>query len=135
MMIGIKNGTFTNIEDVTESELRNIFTVKITYHHLIVRIILIHAPQETEKIEVRENFFEELSTQVERGITSSDTTIVIGDFNARIAGVNGVVTSLSSNGKLTAEMIKEYKLQVCNFSNQAEGKLTRIRANKDGSID
>ena len=49
--------------------------------------------------------------------------------------VGGVITGLSSNGKLAADVINKYKLRVCNFSSQAEGKWTRIRAHKDGSIE
>ena len=92
--------------------------------------------QETEKLEIREDFFEELATQVERAITSSDTVFLVGDFNARLVEENNCIKSLSSsNGKLTKKLIEEYKLRVCNFSSQAEGKWTRRRVNRDGSID
>ena len=135
LMIGVKKGTFCNMQDVTETDLKNLFTVRISYQNFVLRIILIHAPQETEKVDVRQEFFDELATQVERGLTSSDTTIVVGDFNSRIGEENGMISSLSGNGRLTAELIDHYNLCVCNFSNQAEGKSTRIRPNKDGSID
>ena len=36
---------------------------------------------------------------------------------------------------MTKKLIEEYKLRVCNFSSQAEGKWTRRRVNRDGSID
>ena len=135
MMVGAKQGTFKNIQDITESPLKNIMTVAITYSNFVVRVILIHAPQETEKMEVKEEFFEELATQIERGRTSPDIVLLVGDFNGRMDEVDGVITGLSSNGKLAADVINEYNLRVCNFSRYAEGKWTRVRARKDGNIE
>ena len=82
-MVGAKKGSFRNITEVTESDMRNILTVRIEYASLTLRIILIHAPQETDNIGDREDFFNELATQVERGANSEDVVVVMGDFNAR----------------------------------------------------
>ena len=134
-MVGVKAGTFCDFQDVTESEWDNIFTVRIMYTNFTLRVILVHGPQEKEKSEERENFFEELATQVDRGFTSGDRVVVIGDLNARISNEEGKVVGTSSNGKLSANLVSEYKLQICNFSENVEGKWTRIRNNLDGSIE
>ena len=84
-MVGVKAGTFCDFQDVTESEWYNIFAVRIIYTNFTLRVILVHGPQEKEKSEERENFFEELATQVDRGFTSGDRVVVIGDLNASIA--------------------------------------------------
>ena len=50
LLIGAKKNTFSNMQDVTESELKNLFTVRIFFQNFVLRVILIHAPQETEKV-------------------------------------------------------------------------------------
>ena len=135
MMICAKKGTFNGVKEVTETEMRCFLTVRITYTNLTLRIILLHAPQETDSSESREDFFNELSTQVERGLDSEDVIVVVGDFNSRVEEKQGEVQGTSSNGKLMVELLKEYELVVCNFDSRTEGVWTRIQANKDGSVD
>ena len=81
LMVALKKGSYKTYSEVSGS--KNIFTVRVEYPNITVRIILLHAPQETEKVEERSEFFEEVTEQIERCITSEEIPIVIGDFNAR----------------------------------------------------
>ena len=65
MMVAAKKGTFKLIDEVTQSDLRSILTVRIGYHNVTVRIVLVHAPQEGDPLEDRINFFEEIAIQIE----------------------------------------------------------------------
>ena len=71
LMIGVKKGSFTSIREVTDTELDNLLTVKITFPSVTIRIILGHAP-ESDPLELRREFYEELEVQVERCLTSAD---------------------------------------------------------------
>ena len=135
LLIGVRIGSYVKMQEVTESEWKNILTIQIEYPNFTARIILTHAPQETDKAEDRENFYEEMMTQVERGETSGDVVVVVGDFNARIESHDGMIKGTSSNGKLATQIITDHDLSVCNFDAKAEGKWTRLRNNKDGSVD
>ena len=42
LMIGVKKGTFFNMQDVTETDLKNLFTIRISYQNFVLRIILIY---------------------------------------------------------------------------------------------
>ena len=76
LLIAAKLGTFHTIEEVTESELENILTVRIRYANTVVRIVVLHSPQESESTEVRTEFYEELAVQIQRSITTGDELIV-----------------------------------------------------------
>ena len=104
-MIGIKKGLFKSVREITESELKSVMTVRIEYPCLAIRVIVCHAPQETDNKEVRKEFYEELAIQIERGITSGDATIVVGDLNARITTLEGKVVAVPSD-EIMAEIDK-----------------------------
>ena len=82
LMVGVRKGSFLSIREITDTELKNVMTVKIEYPHVNVRVIVAHAPQETDNHEERKEFFEEMLVQVERGITSGDATLVLADFSS-----------------------------------------------------
>ena len=113
----------------------NIMTVRIEYPKVNTRIIVAHAPQETDKSETRAEFFEELSVQVERCKTSGDELIFVGDLNARIKCEASIMPEKDSpNGKLLSDLIKKHELKVGNFNENCSGKWTRIQACKDGTV-
>ena len=53
--IGVKLQTFKSVLDVTSTNLQDIVAVRISMEACNVRVILGYAPQETEKIDIREN--------------------------------------------------------------------------------
>ena len=139
LMVGVKKGSFLSIREITDTELKSVMTVKIEYPHVNLRVIVAHAPQETDNHEERKEFFEEMLVQVERGITSGDATLVLADFNARITHnkssvvpENVVPENDSPNGKLLCDLIQKNNLKVGNFDNTCHGKWTRIQACKNG---
>ena len=83
LMIAAKIGSFKTIKEITESEMKNIMTVQIEYPHMTIRIILVHAPQETAVLEDRSDFFNEVAEQIERCQNSGDKMVLLGDFNAK----------------------------------------------------
>ena len=109
LMVGVRKGSFTAIREVTDTELDNLLTVKITYPSVTVRIIMGHAPQETDPLELRQEFYEELAVQVERCITSGDEMVVVGDLNARIKEEGGSIIPLneSPNGKMVVDLLQK----------------------------
>ena len=134
-LIAVRKNSFITIKDITDTEMRNIFTAQIEYPLMTLRIIIAHAPQEKIKLEERTEFFDEVMVQVERGDTSGDTMLVLGDFNARLLQdenrkINAEVGS--PNGKLLLEVVQKYRLQVCNYHENSCGKWTRIQETKDG---
>ena len=70
-------------------------TVKIEYPKFYLRGIVVHAPQETDKNEMRLKFFKVLPVQVERGVTSCDEIMILGDLNGRILGESNNVTGVT----------------------------------------
>ena len=134
ILVGVREGTFEAVREVTESPLKNIMTVQIVYPTVKIRLIVAHAPQESCNGEKRVEFFEELAVQIERSTTSGDVTLILGDFNARIFAENDKVfpNPESPNGKLFSQVINEYSLKVGNFHPNALGKWTRIQSSNKG---
>ena len=133
-MLAVKKGTFQSIEEVTKTNLKNILTVRIQYKLEMIRIIILHAPQETDSCDNRTEFFEEMLVQAQRSTDAGDRLIILGDFNARIHTEDNKVKSSSPNGKLLQQLIEENNLKVGNFSPQASGSWTRIQRKKDGEV-
>ena len=133
-IIGARKNSFNTIREITDTDMKNIMTVRIEYPKFNVRVIAVHAPQETAKKEERIEFFEELMVQVERGNSSDDYVLLVGDLNARLMLENEKVNADddSPNGKKLLEVINEYSMKVCNFSGKCSGKWTRIQGGKNG---
>ena len=132
LLIAVRKGTYSSMSEVSETEMKNIMTVQIKFPNLTMRVILVHAPQETVKYDQRLDFFNEVAEQIERCITSGDILVVVGDMNARIEKSSGI-TAMSSNGKLLKTIIDDNELRVANFHEKTEGMWTRIQSRKDGS--
>ena len=134
-LLGVRKGIFNYAKDITGAEMNDIMTVKIEYPAFNLRVVLLHAPQESDKDETRQEFYEELSIQVERCITSGDEFLVLGDFNGRIYNCesNGISPADGSmNGRRMCELIKEHGLKVGNFHPKCTGKWTRIQNRRTG---
>ena len=134
LMVALKKGSFKTFREVTDKESKNIFTVRVEYPNITVRIIILHAPQETDKVEERSEFFEEVTEQIERCHTSEEVPIVLGDFNARTEYKEGKVAADSSNGKMLLEMVENFRMKIANYHPLTSGQWTRIQKRKDGSI-
>ena len=135
LLIAVRKGTAKSIKEITETELKNIMTVRIEYPCMSIRVVVVHGPQETDKCETRAEFFEELSVQVERCLTSGDELVCVGDLNARIKCDASVMPEKDSpNGIHLSDLIQKNNLKVGNFHENCVGKWTRIQPRKDGTI-
>ena len=73
--------------------------------------------------------------QVERGDSSGDQVVLLGDFNALlVSDLESIDAEASPNGKLLADVIKKYQMQVCNFHEKSSGQWTRIQSKKGEEI-
>ena len=133
ILIAAKEGTYDTMELVYEAESRNIATVEIEYPKDTVRIIVAHGPQETANIEEKEDFFNDLSAEVERCMASQCRTIIAGDLNARVEYQDGQLQESKGNGKWVKEIIEKYELHLLNIQPETEGKWTRIQ--QKGSVE
>ncbi len=120
--IGVRLQTFKSVLDVTTTDLQDILSVRICMESCSIRVILGYAPQETEKIEVRENFFMELDIEVAKCILDGDLPLVIGDLNAKIEMAENEINSITPNGKLLSGIVNNHGLEVLNFSSLCKGK-------------
>lgn len=135
LLLGVRKGTFKDVTEISDTEMKNIMTAKIEYPNFNLRVIVLHAPQETDKLEIRKEFYDELSVQVERCIMSGDKFLIFGDFNGKIdmCETNGLIAGTeSANGKLMCELVKKHDLQVGNFHECCIGKWTRIQNSRKG---
>ena len=121
IFIAVRTNTFYSIEQVFESEGKNLMTVEISYPDQTLRIIAIHSPQETEKPDFQTDFYLDLETEIQRAVESGSGIIIAGDMNANMK------SSSSPNGRHLQAIIEEYNLKTLNFDEKTDGKWTRIQ--------
>ena len=131
-MVAVKQGTFQSLEETRNAAHGNIMTIRIKYRTEMLRLVIVHAPQETDDVEERTEFYEEVAVQVQGAENVDDRLVVVGDFNARI-DENSISEPNSPNGRLLQELIAENQLQVANHNARTTGVWTRIQKKKDGT--
>ena len=133
LLLAIREGTFKSAEKISESNEKNILTARVSYPECTVRFILAHGPQESEEADKKNEFYESLMIEIERGKASDDNMIILGDMNARIQNNEvdpDVTEGVSANGKRLKEVIEKYQLEILNFHPNTTGKWTRVQKNK-----
>ena len=133
LLVAAKEGTFKHIDKVTidtDDDPKNILAVQIRYPNFSLRVIVAHAPQETDKPNIREQFFQSIKVEVERGQLNGDIIVVMGDMNGRLSSDESA-NSYSPNGEFLKDLIDEHKLLVANFHPNSTGKWTRIQQKKE----
>lgn len=131
ILVAAKIGTYNTMEMIYEADSRNIATVEIEYPKDTVRIIVVHGPQETADQEEKEEFYNDLSAEIERSLECDCRLIIAGDFNARVEHHDHQTTESKGNGKRVKDMIDKYELRLLNIQPETEGQWTRIQ-NKNG---
>ena len=126
LVIAVKKQTFNSVLDVTTTSHNNILVTRIGLDSIAVRIILGYAPQETDSVDLREQFFTELEIEIGYCSVSGEFPIILGDMNAKIAMEDEVIKGVSPNGKLLLEIIADQNLKVLNFDEKCQGKLTHV---------
>ena len=108
--------------NVTVSDHSNIISARIIAGNTPFRIISSYGLQETRPAEERAHFFDELSVEVEAAMMYPENLLLVGDLNAKIENQNGVITSVTPNGKLLLDILNRHSLQVMNFHPTCKGK-------------
>ena len=127
LLIATRINTIAKILDVTSSPLRSILVGRLEIRGGHLRIILGYAPQETESPESRQEFFTELSIEIQKAGKAGDTVLVLGDFNAKMEeNKENKPVPTSNNGKLLCEVLEESDLKVINMSKKCIGKWTHV---------
>ena len=134
LLLAIKEGTFVSAEKISESNDKNILTSKVVYPQCTMRFIIAHGPQETDNNEIKNEFYESLMVEIEKGKASDDNVMILGDMNARIgrsvSDIDGI-ESISTNGESLKEVVEKYELGVLNFHPKTVGEWTRIQKKKN----
>ena len=134
MLVALRNNTATTIMDTTSVDNKNIMSVEVMYGKTVYRIILCYGPQEDHKVEERNEFYVDLSIEIENSLINGSTPIILGDFNAKIKMSGESTEAVSGNGMLLCKVLQTFDLKVCNFHEKANGTYTRIR-NKKGKTE
>ena len=124
--ICVKLQTFKSVLDVTSTEHEDIITVRIEMANCTIRLILGYAPQETDPVDIREDFFTELEIEISKCKMAEEIPIVMGDMNAKIQVEENIIKALTSNGKHLLEVINNQDLDVMNFHEKCIGKWTHV---------
>ena len=128
ILVAAKKGTFNEIELIYEATSKQIATVQISY---VLRLTVVHGPQEKATDEEKEEFYVDLQAEVQRGLESKCKIVLVGDFNARLTHEDGELKESQGNGKRLKEMVDEFELDVLNIHPSTEGKWTRIQRKGD----
>ena len=119
---------------VTKSVHDNIIAGCIKAGNSDITVIALYGPQETEKADLRCEFYMEVGIEVQACIDRSSQPLLIGDLNAKITNSDVDVSSLSPSGSLLKDILDQYALHVLNFSTRCSGKWTRCQSKK-GNIE
>ena len=127
-------GTILVLE-VTTVNNDNILSVKISFSTYNLRVVVAYGPQENESVELKEEFFKDLETEVEACKVNGDNLMLVGDLNSKIEWKNNKVQPMSNNGMYLANVISNGNLEVLNFSKKCTGKWTHeIRTSGKKSV-
>ena len=91
--------------ETTCTSHRNILTGRLIVHDTPIRIIAVYGLQETCCADQREEFYEELCTEIENCSFHSDNPLIAGDFNSKLDLQNDALVPLTPNGKLLLDMV------------------------------
>ena len=113
--------------NVTTTKSQNIIAGYIP--GLNVRLIAVYGPQENVPKEDRQEFFDELSTELQSCEFAGNSPLVVGDLNSKLVYDDGI-EAISSNGEMLKEVIENHSLKVLNFDKCCKGKWTRVQTVK-----
>ena len=116
--------------NVTTTSHPNILAGRIMTKEMDMVVIGAYGIQETENLDDRKAFYDELSIEVESSNTHS---IIVGDLNAKIEYGEGNVTGTSSSGKLLEDLILKYSFKAVNFHPKCSGKWKRVQKKGDNT--
>ena len=118
----MKHGTCSSIM-ADEGEHAEFVTAKMEFRYMCSRLLVAYGPQEADHRDQINNFYENLSLQIERASIAGDPVLMVGDFNAKLGG--GDIHDMSSNGQKLHNLIIKYNLNVVNSMEICCGTFTR----------
>ena len=131
ILVAAKKGTFNNIELIYEAVSKQIATVEIEYPNTILRLTVAHGPQEGADDEEKEEFYVDLTAEIQRGLENNCKVVLVGDLNARLAHEAGKLKESHGNGRRLKDIIDKFELNVLTIQPNTEGKWTRIQRKGD----
>ena len=125
IVIAVRGSWSRGFTDSTASHHQSICSAMLKTGNQSLKIIAAYGPQETEKKEIRETFYEELAIEIGCGEEQDCVPIVLGDLNSKIEKNGSDFKALSANGELLLKFMNDYNLNAVNFLDICEGKWTR----------
>ena len=127
LLIAVKHGKCSSIV-VDEGENAEFATVKMEFGNVSFRHLVVYGPQEGDHIDQINNFYENLSLQMERASVVGDPILIVGDFDAKLGKgiIKGDIHDMSSNGQKLHNLIIKYNLNVVNSMEICSGTFTRV---------
>ena len=119
-----------NMINVTKSAHDNVLAGRIKVGNSDITVIALYGPQETEKVDIRSEFYEEVGIEVQACVDRGSQPVLVGDLNAKLAFDNNTISSVSPNGSLLKDILSQYSLNALNFSDLCSGKWTRSQSKK-----
>ena len=110
-----------------ESENAEFATVKMEFGNISFRLLVVYGLQEGDHIDQTDNFYENLSLQIERASVAGDPILMVGDLNAKLGKgtINSDIHDMSSNGQKLHNLVIKYNFNVVNSMGISFGTFTR----------
>ena len=88
---------------------------------------MVYGPQQGDHTDQINNFYENLSLQIERASVAGDPILMVGDFNAKRGKgiIKGDIRDMSSNGQKLHNLIINHNLNVVNSMEICSGTFNR----------
>ena len=127
LLIAVRHGICSSIM-VDEGEDAEFATVKMEFGNMYFRLLVVYGPQESDHIDKINQFYENLSLQIERASLTGDPILMVGDFNAKLGKtiIKGDIHDMSNNGQKLHNMIIKYNLHVINSMEICTGIFTGV---------
>ena len=127
LLIAMRHGISSSIM-VDEVEDAEFATVKMKFGNMYFRLLVVYGPQESDHIDKINQFYENLSLQIERASLTGDPILMVGDFSAKLGKtiIKGDIHDMSNNGQKLHNMIIKYNLHVINSMEICTGIFTRV---------
>ena len=127
LLIAVRHGICSAIM-VDEGEDSEFAKVKMEFWNMYFRLLVIYGLQEGDHIDKINNFYGNLSLQIERASLTGDPILMVGDFNTKLGKtiVKGDVHDMSNNGQKLHNMIIKYNLRVINSMKIRTGIFIRV---------
>ena len=84
LLIAVRHGICSSIM-VDEGEDAEVATVKMEFGNMCFRLLVVYGPQESDHIDKINQFYENLSLQIERASLTGDPILMVGDIMLNLA--------------------------------------------------